>query len=108
MADRAVGREPGRNMVWHRAAQRCGALPVGGMATVTGSGTQREVVAYVAGRAGSRRRGNVHSRQGKPCRAVVKRRCVPTHGGVASGTVRNRESGSGRGVRRSVRLLPVR
>lgn len=36
MADRAVCREPGRNMIWHRAAQGRRALPGSQMAAVAG------------------------------------------------------------------------
>ena len=36
MADRTICREPGRNMIWHRAAQGRRALPGSQMAAVAG------------------------------------------------------------------------
>ena len=57
------------------------------MAAIAGGRIQRVVVAHVAGRARSRRRRNVHPRQSKSCRAVVKRSSGKTHCGVAIGAV---------------------
>ena len=79
-------------MVWHHASERRGALPGGEVAAVARRGTERVVVAHVAGNAG-RRWGNVRPRQGKPGYAVIgERRSVPAHRGVAIGTVPRQES----------------
>ena len=61
----------------------------------------------MAGHARSRDRRNVHSRQRKAGRAVVKRRS-PADRGVASGTLCDRKRIRIRRVRRRVRLLPCR
>jgi hypothetical protein len=72
--DSRHGRVDG-HVIWHRPAQIGGALPVSGVATITidrrSSGTD------VAGSAGRGHRGNMHSRQGEPGGAVVKRRPQP-------------------------------
>lgn len=106
VAERAVGRERCRNMIRHRASKRRSALPGSYVATVAGRGTERVVVAHVAGNAGRRRRGNVHPRQGKPRCAVVERCGGPTHRRVAGGAVRCRKCCAGCGMRRGVGLLP--
>ncbi len=60
----------------------------------------------MAGGAGRRHWGDVHPRQGKPCRAVIERRSVPALCCMASGTVRRSKSRSGSTVHRIARLLP--
>jgi hypothetical protein len=87
MADRAICGEPGRNVIRNRPAERRRAVPFRGVATVTGRGTERVIVAHVARRTRSGRRRNVHARQRKTCRAVIERRCCKAHGGVAIGAV---------------------
>jgi len=62
----------------------------------------------MAGGAGSGGRGDMHSRQRKPCGAVVECSRRPTYRRVASGTVCYGKCGSGCGVGWGVGLLPGR
>ena len=105
MAERTVGRERCRNMIRHHASHRCRGLPRCDVASVAGRCSELEVVGHVAGNA---RRRNVRSRQSKPRCGVVETCRGPTRGGVASGTVGQRERGAVCLVRRSGRLLPGR
>ena len=107
VADRTIRRKPRRNMIGNRAAERRRALPVSQMAAVAGRRIQSVIVADVT--RGARRRAgrNVHSRQGKPRRAVVECCRKETHRRVASGAARYRECGCGSGVRRIRRPLPA-
>ncbi len=66
MAERAVGRECGGNMIRHHPAQRSSALVCRCMTIDAGCGSERVVVVDVARNAGRWRRGNVHPGQGKP------------------------------------------
>ncbi len=75
------------NVIRDRPAEFCGALPVRSVASVAGGGIERVVVAYVTGNAGRRHWGDVHSRQGKPRRAVIERGTRPVGRGVANGAV---------------------
>jgi len=87
VADGTVRGEAGRDVIGHRAAKSRGALPRGQMAAVAGRRIQRVVVAHMAGRAGSRRRRNVHSCKRKSSCAVVKRCSGKSHCRVAIGAV---------------------
>jgi len=60
----------------------------------------------MAGNAGRRRWGYVHSRQGKSCRTVIERCRGPRHRRVAIGTIRYRKCWASRRVGRGIRLLP--
>ena len=106
MAGLAGLRERSRNMIRHRASERRGALPGSYVATVAGCRTEQIVVAYMAGKAGRRGRGNVHPRQGKPGRAVVERRCGPTHRRMAHRTVRCGKLRARRFVHGVIRAVP--
>jgi len=87
VAKGTIRRESGRDVIRNRAAQCRGALPRGQMAAIAGSRIQRVVVAHVTGRAGSRRRRNVHPGQSKSSGAVVELRSGKSHCGVAIGAV---------------------
>jgi len=106
VANGAVLREPCRNMIRNAAPELCSALPVRYVAPVAGGGIERVVVAHMAGGAGRRHRGNVHSGQGEPRNAVIERRSVPAPRCMARGTVRRGKSRSGSTVHRIARLLP--
>jgi len=108
MAALAGLRESRSRVIRDRSPQRCGALPSGDMATVTGCGTQRVVVIHMARRAGSRRRGNVHPRQGESRGAMVESCRVPAHRRMAYSTVPYRKLRTRRRVHRIIRLLPGR
>lgn len=89
VADGTIRRESSRDVIRHRPAQCGGALPCSQMAAVAGGRIQREIVAHVAGRAGSWRGRNVHARQSPTCRGVVKRCSGKSHGRVAVAAVRH-------------------
>jgi hypothetical protein len=62
VADRTIGREACRNMIWNRGAGECHrVIPIGQMAAVARGGAERVVVAHVAGRARSGRRRNMRA-----------------------------------------------
>jgi len=107
VANRTVCREPGGNMIRDRSAQCRRALPSSQMAAIAGSRTQCVVVAYMARRAGGRRRRDMQSREHKPSGAVVKRCGCEAHRRVAIGAVSHCESGPGSGVRRGGGPLPA-
>lgn len=76
----------GSDVIRYRSAERCGALPLRGVATVTIGGQRAAVVAvHVALRAGH---GSVRAGQRESSRAVVESRCRPIRSGVADRTVR--------------------
>jgi hypothetical protein len=108
MANRAVGREASRDVIRNRSAQCCRAVPIRGVASVASRSVKRVVIAHVARCAWRRRRRNVHSGKRKPRRAVVESGCRPTHRCVARGAVGRGECCAGSGMRRSIRVLPVR
>src|SRR5215472_19101073 len=79
-----------------------------GVAAIGGLDGQRVVVAEVAGRAGSGRRGHVHAGERETRNAVVEGSEVrPRDGVVAIRAIRSGERGASRGVHRVVGLLPV-
>jgi hypothetical protein len=87
-ARRRSCRESGRDVNRYRASNRCGAKECRLVAPITIRRTERVVVVYMAGRAGSRRRRHVRPCQRKPSDAVVERRRGPPRGCMASGAVR--------------------
>lgn len=69
--------------------------------------TQRVIIVYMAGHAGSRRGRHVGARQSKAGSRVIERRNVgPRNGVMASGAIRDSKRGAGAGVRRIIGLLP--
>lgn len=70
-------------MIRNSAAERRRAVPLRGVATVTGRGTERVIVAHMARCTGRGRRRNMHARQRKPSRTVIERRRGKAHGRVA-------------------------
>ena len=116
---RAGQRKPGRVVVKYRAQPRSGgmarlatlwitgsdvirdrpadcrsALPGKDVAGVASCGSERVVVADVAGNAGRRHRGNVQPRQGKPRAAVVERGSRPVQRRVANRAVLRESRGN--------------
>jgi len=109
MARRALRcgrRKPCRNVVRYVSANRCGALERRLVAPVTIGGIERVAVIHMAGDAGRRRRRHMRAGQRKSSGAVIERRSVPAHRGVARGAIRRGKGSSGGGVRRGVGLLP--
>lgn len=93
-------------MIGHRAAKRRSALPRGHVAAVAGGGIQCVVVIDVARGARCRRRRHVHSGQRESRGAVIEGGRSPSRCGVARGTVRRGERGTGSRMHRSGGLLP--
>ena len=79
-------------------------MAAGGSASV-GGGRQSVVVVDVAGNAGH---VGMAIGEHEPGRAVVERRCIPTDGRMASGTVGERKSSTSGWMYRIVGLLPGR
>ena len=100
------GREPRGDMVWHGPANRCGAEKSRLMASIAICRIEGVVVVDMAGSAGRGRRRHMRAGQGKPSRAMVEGRCIPTHRRVTHRAIRCRESRPGGGMHRIVRLLP--
>jgi len=110
VADRAILREAGRNVVRHRSAKRRGAVPIRGMAGVAGSRWESVVVAHVTRNASP---GEMRpSKRESGCAVIPGRgreRCY--RGRVAGAAVRRcecRKCRRDRLVRRSSRALPSR
>lgn len=108
VANGAVLREPCGDVIGNVAPERGCALPCSDVTAVAGCGIEQIIVAHVAGNAGRRRRGNVHSRQGKPRGAMVKSRRGPTYCVMAYRTIRRRKLRTRRRVRRIICLVPGR
>jgi len=87
MANRTILRKPGRDVVRNRAAQSRRAVPIRSVAGVADRGSQRVIVVHMAGHTRRRHRRNVHSRQGKSRRAVVKGRRGKADRRVAIGAI---------------------
>ena len=100
--------ETGCDVIWNRAADGRSAQKGRLVAAVAISGIECVIVVYVAGRAGSRRRGHMRSGQSETGNAVVERCSAPACRRVAMGTIRGRKSGTGSGVHGSGGLLPGR
>ena len=99
-------REAGADVIGNGTAKRWRAIPGRQMAPNTISRIQGVVVADVASGARRGRRRHVCAGKRETSEAVIKRRSVPTLGGVAVGTICGREGGPSRGVHGIIRLLP--
>jgi len=106
VADGAVLRETRGDVIGHRSAESRRALPVCGVAAVARCGSERVVVRYMTGNAGSRHRRRVHAGQCKAGRAVVERSRRPANRGVAGGAIRGSEGRARRGMNWARGLLP--
>jgi hypothetical protein len=95
-------------VIRHGPADGHGAIKVLLVAPVAIRRIERVVVVYMAGGAGSRRRGHVCSGQGKTGNAVIQRRGCPACCCMAGGTIRWSKSGSGSRVDGCGGLLPSR
>ena len=102
------GREPRGDVVGNRPADRCRAEESCLVASIAIRRIESVVVVDMAGGAGRGRRGHMRAGQGKPRRAMVEGRCVPTRRRMTRGTVRRRKRSPRCGMHRVVRLLPRR
>jgi len=92
VARRASGWITGSDVIRHRPAQRCGALPIRGVAAVAIGGQGPAVIStHMAKRAGY---GRVRAGQREGCRAVIESGCRPICRGVADRTVRRKPGGN--------------
>jgi len=104
---RRRGRESGCHVIGNGSANSLGLQVDRRVASIAIRGTERVVVAHMAGCARSRRRRHVRSDQGKSCRAVVPRCGCETHGRVAIGAICRGKCGARGGVRWGVGALPA-
>jgi len=91
VADRAILREAGGNVIRDCAAKRCRAVPCHQMAVDTGSRIQRVIIAHMAGNTRRRRRRNVQPGERKAGSAVVPRGGRETYSVVAPTAIANRK-----------------
>ena len=99
-------RETCGDVIWHRAANRCGALKCRLVAAVTIRRAERVIVVHMAGRAGRRCGRRVRSGQRKSGNAVIECRRRPAGRRMAVGAIRRGKSAARGGGHGSRGLLP--